>query len=335
MNHGNHGKNKFTYKEGTMLLALMMIFCSACGKQEAEEPLPAETVIGEDGLWDPEKEMYLADGISETDSGQSEETETDEEEITSDEEDDDRITWEANSRDDTYDDSRREENSAWDDPAYSNSSRDNTSSKQTDTTKTPQSTTKTDQDKTDTNKNNNTSDRKDKLSGRANADTGSGIPQTLSVGSAVPDFTVDLTDGSDFMMSDYDDDVVVLGFWSTGNENSLKIFPTFEKLDSEYGAEAEFLGINDKESIETVDKYVNDHEDYVFDVAYDVSGKVSTYYPKSSLPYILVVNQGIVYKVITTVSDSNQLYQDIRSAIKACGVDVDAMDIENANDDDA
>ena len=149
------------------------------------------------------------------------------------------------------------------------------------------------------------------LSNRPNADDGTGAIKNLKKGDVAPDFTAELSGGGTFKLSDYDDKVVLINFWATWCGYCIEEMPAFERLKNDGIEDFELVCINCGEDEGTVDSFVNS-EGYSFNFAYDPYYRIGDYYPSNGLPYTVIVERGVVYKVISAAGS----YSDYKAVIE-------------------
>ena len=147
-------------------------------------------------------------------------------------------------------------------------------------------------------------------SDRPNANTGYGYPTELSEGSIAPDFTVTLTDGGTFTLSDYDSGVVLINFWATWCGPCVGEMPEIDELASEGIDNFTVVCVNLGEDTRTVDSFVSDNN-LSLNVGYDEDYTVSDYYPTDYIPYTVIIKHGIVEKLfVGAPSDAYGTYKD-------------------------
>ncbi|MCM1181595.1 MAG: TlpA family protein disulfide reductase [Clostridium sp.] len=135
-------------------------------------------------------------------------------------------------------------------------------------------------------------------------------------GDSAPDFTVELADGSTFVLSEQSGRVVLLNFWATWCGPCVREMPAFEKLYSDYGDEVAILAIDCAEDKETVDRFLSD-AGYTFPIAYDVEGTTFMKYPSEGIPYTLVIGRdGIVRDIYMGAGNVDEQYEEYKSAIE-------------------
>ena len=152
---------------------------------------------------------------------------------------------------------------------------------------------------------------------RPDADTGTGMPQELSEGDVAPDFTVDLRGGGTFHLSDYDDRIVLINFWTSWCGPCVTELPAFDMLKAAGYDNLEIICINRYEDREKVDNFI-DELGYSFNVGYDLDGRITTYYPSSGIPYTVLINKGVVKAVFLGSRGADMQYKAYKSAIDAC-----------------
>ncbi len=147
-------------------------------------------------------------------------------------------------------------------------------------------------------------------SDRPNANTGYGDPTELSEGSIAPDFTVSLTNGGTFTLSDYDYGVVMVNFWATWCPPCVGEMPEIAELASEGIENFTVVCVNLGEDTGTVDNFVSDNG-YNFNIGYDTDYTVSDYYPTDYVPYTVIIQHGIVkYIYVGAPADAYGTYKD-------------------------
>ena len=149
---------------------------------------------------------------------------------------------------------------------------------------------------------------------RANADTKTGEVKELKEGDVAPDFTASLVDGGTFVLSDHDDEVVLLNFFATWCGPCMREMPAFEMLKADEYENLAILCVDCMEEKKVVNSFVKE-EAYTFPIAYDVEGAIETYYPTNGIPYTLVICQGVISKIYIGARDTQTQYQEYKSAI--------------------
>lgn len=148
---------------------------------------------------------------------------------------------------------------------------------------------------------------------RPNANEGTGTIKDLEVGDVAPDFTVTLTNGERFVLSDHDNEVVLINFWATWCGPCVSEMPEFQDLYEENIDGFSLVAINSGERKSEVDSFVDDNG-FTFNIAYDQNYTVGDYYPTMYIPYTVIVNRGIVSQIFV----GSQSYDDFKEAINNC-----------------
>ena len=134
-------------------------------------------------------------------------------------------------------------------------------------------------------------------------------------GDPAPDFTVKLTNGETFTLSDYKDKVVFLNFWASWCGPCVGELPDIQKMYDDNMKDVVIIAVNYAESRGTVTNFVRKNN-YTFNVGIDQQGKVSDLYPTDGIPYTLIINKGKIVK--TYLGAPNNAYYEYRKAILAC-----------------
>ncbi len=149
------------------------------------------------------------------------------------------------------------------------------------------------------------------IENRPNATLQTGDIKILEPGDPAPDFTVSLTNGDLFSLSDHDDKVVLINFWATWCGPCVGEMPGFEQLWNDGTEDFEMICVNCQEDRKTVDRFVS-RQGFTFKIAYDEDGTVGSYYPTDYIPYTLIVKNGYVLQTyIGSPKDSYSEYREI------------------------
>jgi len=132
-------------------------------------------------------------------------------------------------------------------------------------------------------------------------------------GDSALDFTVDLTDGSSFTLSEQAGKVVLVNFWATWCGPCVREMPDIVKLYNEYasGDEVEIIFINCGESAKTVQAFLN-RQKYTVPVACDTSNAISNTYNVNAIPRTVIFGKD---GVVTNDFTGSQNYNTFKSAI--------------------
>ncbi|MBO4911876.1 MAG: TlpA family protein disulfide reductase [Butyrivibrio sp.] len=151
----------------------------------------------------------------------------------------------------------------------------------------------------------------------AAAEPGMGATKELQVGDKAPDFTAKLVDGSEFKMSEHDDEVVLINFFASWCGPCMGEMPVFDRLKSDNISNFSVLCINCEEEKATVDTLVKE-KGYTFPVAYDEDGAIGAKYPTDGIPYTLVIKNGVIEKTFIGAGSAEEQYKEYKGAIDAC-----------------
>ncbi|HDQ71647.1 MAG TPA: TlpA family protein disulfide reductase [Chloroflexi bacterium] len=112
--------------------------------------------------------------------------------------------------------------------------------------------------------------------------------QTVTSGQA-PDFTLNSLSGEAITLSDFQDQVVILDFWTTWCKPCVDGMPHLQKLHEQY-EDITVLAINMGEKPEDVASFMSENG-YTFIVLFDNSDKVSKAYGVQAIPHMLIVDR--------------------------------------------
>ena len=97
--------------------------------------------------------------------------------------------------------------------------------------------------------------------------------KSLKEGDVAPDFTAKLVDGTEFKMSDHNNEVVILNFFASWCGPCMNEMPAFEMLKNDGYSNLSILCVNCMEDKNTVDLLVKTMG-YTFPIAYDEAGDI-------------------------------------------------------------
>ena len=117
----------------------------------------------------------------------------------------------------------------------------------------------------------------------------------MQIGAEVPDFEVELTDGTVFKLSEQRGKVVLVNIWAKDCPSCVGEMPDLQKLSEDYGEQLVVLGLNAGDSAETVSKFLED-KGYTYPSALDEDYKLTMeLFPTNYIPYTVVIDpNGIV-----------------------------------------
>ena len=93
---------------------------------------------------------------------------------------------------------------------------------------------------------------------RPNANEATGSVKVLEPGDIAPDFTVALTNGEDFTLSDHDGGMVLINFWATWCGPCVGEMPELGQLAEDGIENFDIVCVNVGEDKNTVDRFVSD-----------------------------------------------------------------------------
>ncbi len=144
---------------------------------------------------------------------------------------------------------------------------------------------------------------------RPNANSGYGSIKALEAGDIAPDFTVELTNGGTFTLSDHDDGVVLINVWATWCGPCVGEMPELQELAHDGIDKFDLVCINCGDDKNTVDSFVKE-QGFDFNIAYDVDYTVCDYYPTDYIPYTVIVKNGIVCETyVGAPADAYEAYK--------------------------
>lgn len=112
----------------------------------------------------------------------------------------------------------------------------------------------------------------------------------VEVGDEYRDFTVTLTDGTEFTLSDHEGSVILLNFWATWCGPCVREMPAFPMLLEKYGEELTLLAVNAGEAEKTVKSFL-EKNGYEFPVAADPDNEINSLYPSEGIPYTVLIGR--------------------------------------------
>ncbi|MBR4671248.1 MAG: TlpA family protein disulfide reductase [Butyrivibrio sp.] len=144
-----------------------------------------------------------------------------------------------------------------------------------------------------------------------------GEVKELSEGDKAPDFTAKLADGTEFKLSDHNNEVVLLNFFASWCPPCMGEMPAFEKLKNDNIEGLSIICVDCMEDKETVDQLIKD-EGYTFPIAYDEDGAIEMLYPTEGIPYTLVIKNGTIEKIYLGADNADAQYAEYKGAIDEC-----------------
>lgn len=144
-----------------------------------------------------------------------------------------------------------------------------------------------------------------------------GMDLDISVkeGDRAKDFSLMDIKGEKVTLSDYEDQIVFINFWTSFSEDTADEMKDLEKLDRE-NDDLTVLAVNVREDIEVVEKFIG-QEDLEMKVLLDKTGEIGLLYPIGKLPMTYVIDkEGKLYKKINKKMDYNYMSSLLEEARK-------------------
>lgn len=133
---------------------------------------------------------------------------------------------------------------------------------------------------------------------RTASDTGP-VGTAIEVGALAPDFSLTSLTGEPVRLSDFRGRPVVLNFWATWCSPCLKEMPALEQIWQQGGAgNVVVLGVDQGESIQRVQSFVEDKVDISFPILLDSDHRVGNTYLVRALPTTLFIDDsGLIHEI--------------------------------------
>ncbi len=144
-----------------------------------------------------------------------------------------------------------------------------------------------------------------------------GMDLDISVkeGDRAKDFSLMDIKGEKVTLSDYEDQIVFINFWTSFSEDTADEMKDLERLDRE-NDDLTVLAVNVREDIEVVEKFIG-QEDLEMKVLLDKTGEIGLLYPIGKLPMTYVIDkEGKLYKKINKKMDYNYMSSLLEEARK-------------------
>ena len=139
--------------------------------------------------------------------------------------------------------------------------------------------------------------------------------EPIQEGEAARDFSIELSDGSSFQLSEHQGQVVLLNFWATWCGPCVNEMPGFEMLRQAYGDELFILAISCDEDAAAAEEFLEERG-FSFATALDPQHEALALYPTDSIPYSLLIDeQGQVVKVVVGGGDPDSTLAYYQSLI--------------------
>ena len=124
-----------------------------------------------------------------------------------------------------------------------------------------------------------------------------GVAEAPAVGYLAPDFTLSTLDGTDFTLSQYRGQPVVLNFWATWCPPCRAEIPYFQQASVKYNGQVAIVGVDDGETVAKVAPFANE-VGITYPLPIDEQSLVSRRYNVNSLPSTFFIDaEGVIQKV--------------------------------------
>lgn len=111
------------------------------------------------------------------------------------------------------------------------------------------------------------------------------------VGEQAEDFSLKMLDGGQFRLSDHQDKIVVLDFWTTWCGPCIRALPELIQATAEFSPrDVVFVAVNQQENTSVVQKFL-DNRDWDLNVALDLEGEVGRKFQLEGFPQTVVIGR--------------------------------------------
>lgn len=137
---------------------------------------------------------------------------------------------------------------------------------------------------------------------------------SLEVGSPLPPIVLPDTEGQEVNLGQFQDQALVLSFWSTGCKYCARQLPELKKLEEESASQVRVFLINMNEDADAVKKYKADQK-IGFDILVDETGQVSNLFKIQGTPMNFFVNQGVICASVPGAMDKDAIVAALQECI--------------------
>ncbi len=142
-----------------------------------------------------------------------------------------------------------------------------------------------------------------------------GLAEAPMAGYAAPEFTLTSATGETVSLSDFRGKPVVLNFWATWCPPCRAEIPFFESVGQQYADQVVVLGINDGESLTTINAFMTEF-DMTYPVLLDSESRVTIQYRVMALPStIFIDSDGIIQEVFPGIVNQAVLESRIEALL--------------------
>ncbi|MEI2608213.1 MAG: TlpA disulfide reductase family protein [Candidatus Promineifilaceae bacterium] len=143
------------------------------------------------------------------------------------------------------------------------------------------------------------------------------LPEGPLAGYQAIEFTLPTLEGETFSLSEYRGQPVILNFWASWCGPCLAELPLLERTAIFYRGRVTILGINNGESIRTVEQFAQEH-DLSFPLLLDDNYLVGDQYLVTALPTTFFIDQyGVIQEVFTGILNEGILQDRIEALLNA------------------
>lgn len=144
----------------------------------------------------------------------------------------------------------------------------------------------------------------------------SGLTEAPIAGYLAPDFTLNTIGGQAVTLSDLRGQPIVINFWATWCPPCRAEIPYFQAAATKYNGQVIILGVNQAESLVTVNPFVREFG-MTYPVPLDENSTVSRLYSVSALPTTLFVDSdGIIQEVFPGIMSQAVLEDRIEQLLQ-------------------
>lgn len=137
---------------------------------------------------------------------------------------------------------------------------------------------------------------------------------SLEVGSSLPPIVLPDTEGQEVNLGQFQDQTLVLSFWSTGCKYCARQLPVLKKLEEESASQVRIFLINMNEDADTVKKYKTEQK-VDFDILVDETGQVSNRFKIQGTPTNFFVNRGVICASVPGAMDTPAIVAALQDCV--------------------
>ncbi len=139
-------------------------------------------------------------------------------------------------------------------------------------------------------------------------------------GKEAPDFTVEMVDGGEKSLSDYEGKVLVIDFWATWCKSCVKELPDYQKLYESWDHEkVAYLGMSLDGDRSRVKAYLQTKPDLTLPMGIPGEDIVDAYLPKRAIPASRVIDQEGIVRYEFTGPATDKVEEAVRRLLEDGG----------------